>query len=80
MTTPRLHNPDDSGNGDLLSFADLCSLLGVSAAVGERLKAAGKLPPHIALSKRTHRWRRQTVEAFLARLEQETARRQAKGR
>ena len=84
MTPPlTLHNPAPAGQpgpDDLLTFRQVCDLLGISQAAGERLKAAGRLPPHIALTRRSHRWRRAAILDYLRRLEQETAQRQSRAR
>jgi predicted DNA-binding transcriptional regulator AlpA len=83
MTRPRLtvHDPEATPRADpdaLLTLREVCSLLGVSITAGERLKAQGRLPPHLEITRRTHRWRRSAVLDYLRRLEEETARRQAR--
>lgn len=45
----------------LMKTVELAEMLNVSVAALERMKAAGRLPAHIALTKRSHRWRRSEV-------------------
>ena len=79
----KAHDPDGPLGADpdaLLTLRQVCGLLGVSLTVGERLKAQGRLPPHIEITRRTHRWRRRAVLDYLRQLEAETAHRQARAR
>jgi predicted DNA-binding transcriptional regulator AlpA len=68
--------PDDPTLIDGRRFAEL---LDVSAATFSRLKAAGRLPPHIALSRGCHRWRladaRSWIEAGCPAIKEWEARR-----
>jgi predicted DNA-binding transcriptional regulator AlpA len=54
--------PTDQGElSVLINFRQLCELMAISTATGERLKARGALPRHIELSPQCHRWRRSEV-------------------
>jgi predicted DNA-binding transcriptional regulator AlpA len=48
---------------------EVCGLLGIDRRTLRRWTASGYFPPPIRLSRRANRWRRNTVEAFLAKLE-----------
>jgi predicted DNA-binding transcriptional regulator AlpA len=51
---------------------------GISASAFERLKAQNKLPPHVELTRRTHRWRCGDVVKFIEEKLAETVRRQGR--
>lgn len=50
----------------LLDAKCVASLLGISLATVHRMKAAGKLPPHVALSGGCHRWRATDIRDWVA--------------
>jgi predicted DNA-binding transcriptional regulator AlpA len=54
----------------LMSLRELCALLGIAIPTAERMKAAGKLPPHVELSRTCHRWRTGTVLDWIRQREQ----------
>jgi predicted DNA-binding transcriptional regulator AlpA len=56
--------PDLDGQR-LIDRAEFQALLGIGQSTFERLKAAGRLPPHLELSKTLHRWRLATVLEWL---------------
>jgi predicted DNA-binding transcriptional regulator AlpA len=49
----------------LIPLSVVARLLHVSLATAERLKAAARLPRHVALSAGCHRWRRAELEAWV---------------
>lgn len=51
----------------LLDASELARLLCISKATLWRLRENGKLPPPIALTSQCLRWRRDDVEAWIAR-------------
>jgi predicted DNA-binding transcriptional regulator AlpA len=53
----------------MIDVKELCQLLAIGRSTAERLKAAGKLPPHVAITKTIHRWRLGTVREWLAERE-----------
>ncbi|MDA0591538.1 MAG: hypothetical protein O2820_06220 [Planctomycetota bacterium] len=55
----------------LIDARELARLLSVSLATCHRMKAAGKLPRELALSRGCVRWRRETVERWLVASERE---------
>lgn len=52
---------------ELLSKAQVASVLGIHRATLEKWIATGKFPPPIVLSKRTIRWSPKTVTSWIAR-------------
>lgn len=62
QSNPRSPDPDE----ELWSFSQVCKRLGIGVSTGERLKAAHKLPAHIALSRTLHRWKKSEILAWIA--------------
>lgn len=62
---------DGSPESLLVDARELARLLAVSQATLFRMKAAGKLPRELALSRACVRWRRSTIERWLAASERE---------
>lgn len=57
----------------LLRMRDVCELLGVKRDRIYKLVAAGHFPRPIHVSPRAPRWRRETIESWLAEREREAA-------
>lgn len=63
--------PVEAADSLLIDARELARLLSVSLATLHRMKAAGKLPRELALSRGCVRWRRATVERWLVASERE---------
>lgn len=63
--------PVEATDSLLIDARELARLLSVSLATLHRMKAAGKLPRELALSRGSVRWRRETVERWLSASERE---------
>jgi predicted DNA-binding transcriptional regulator AlpA len=66
----------ESDDEDMIDLKTLCEMANISEAQGERLKGRGKLPPHVVLGSRCHRWRRGDVRRWIERQLAETRQRQ----
>jgi predicted DNA-binding transcriptional regulator AlpA len=50
----------------MVSLRQITAMMGVSLTLGERMKASGRLPRHVALSRTLHRWHRDEIERWIA--------------
>lgn len=48
-----------------IGLGELATMLRVGKSTLERMKAAGKLPPHVEITPAVHRWKLSEVEAWL---------------
>lgn len=51
----------------LLGLDDLAEIMGLSRRTVERMRAAGELPRPMIVGKRTARWKRSTIDAWVER-------------
>lgn len=60
----RIASTDDRPTPELIDFADVCKILGLSRTAAHRLLAAGKIPPpKVKLNQRVRRWdKRELIE------------------
>jgi predicted DNA-binding transcriptional regulator AlpA len=63
LPTPTVSTP--ATDPILIDWKRFAELLDVSRATFDRMKAAGKLPRHIELSRGCHRWRLSVVRAWI---------------
>jgi predicted DNA-binding transcriptional regulator AlpA len=49
----------------LIGLRDLMKLTGIAKQTLERMKTAGRLPPHIEFSKTLHKWRAEDARLWI---------------